>query len=1096
MRKLSALLGFGLIAETFVSPAMAAGLGSPVLSVVAPYNGAISATDKTDVVVDAPASAHLRLLVNGVASSITPSEASQTALSDRYTFKNVAIASGSNTIRVADADAANADVSLKVFGPGEMEKASVVSTTPLRSTGVTTDVVRVALRDRFDKPALAGAYVKAKILQGDAHFVVPVNATPPPAVAYANAPVSTDKEAYVLVDDSGNIEIPLAPGTRNGPLQIALIGGDVERDLNLGLLPNTRQPLVVGYVTGGIGSVPGLPDEPDNAPDGTTSRRGAVSLYGTGQIAKNTSGTFAYYSADVLEQAINAGPFIDNPNDRPFPIYGDTSVRTDDALSQDHFFARIENGNDYLMWGQYQANAAPTGAVGGYNELVDGAKARFGGNALTVSPFLAKNNIAFDREVISPTGLAIVANTLHPDIVVGSDVITLVHLDRRTGAILEQQTLQRGVDYTLDYASGMLTFINIILPYDDDFNPQQIVVQYEYGGIGAQTRTVGGTASLKLTPDGQNHMDWWYVNDTTGTGNLTLLGQNFQGTLKGGNWQVSHEQSSGYLPVSQVFYGNGGDAFSGSLNTTAGALKLSLNYSDTTPGYNNPYGAYATPGLMSFVAGVTDKISQKAELAFQYMTAANALPETPASQAVQNNMEVGSVKLKVAADKRFKYHIGVQESSSSSNGVENPAFIGSGNFTSPSAPTVYPGFSGGLAPSIPGVGAPLTEYFAGSGHGMDVDTGFDWGITRNATISVDRLSQLGSSIDPYNPPETTAQIAVNTGGGSQAFLRQLWLNSSVQPLAATQTDATYDATARTSTMLGFEQTIGNSTWDTGYSVDHTISGTDLYEATGVRQTIKASQYLSGDGFLQVGQALIPTVEPTTGPSSPFFMVLGGSLNYARDTFHATGQFQTRTGYAGGSTYQLAATGAISPDVSLYGSDTGAYSQGVQDNETLFGLSYRPSTNDRAVTLVSVDSHTGNITDYDAYVTNVAQVQELYRLSDYTEVAGSLAYKLTGDQYFQPHTAIWGVRVDQRLTDRVDIGSELHISTIAPVDYSKDTGFAVEAGYRIGSPMRLAFGYNFSGFADPSTATSPTHRGLYVTLSSYVDRIFGWGKDTH
>jgi len=30
--------------------------------------------------------------------------------------------------------------------------------------------------------------------------------------------------------------------------------------------------------------------------------------------------------------------------------------------------------------------------------------------------------------------------------------------------------------------------------------------------------------------------------------------------------------------------------------------------------------------------------------------------------------------------------------------------------------------------------------------------------------------------------------------------------------------------------------------------------------------------------------------------------------------------------------------------------------------------------------------------------------------------------------------------------------------------------------------------------DPSTAVSPTHRGIYFTLSSYVDRIFGWGKE--
>ena len=66
--------------------------------------------------------------------------------------------------------------------------------------------------------------------------------------------------------------------------------------------------------------------------------------------------------------------------------------------------------------------------------------------------------------------------------------------------------------------------------------------------------------------------------------------------------------------------------------------------------------------------------------------------------------------------------------------------------------------------------------------------------------------------------------------------------------------------------------------------------------------------------------------------------------------------------------------------------------------------------------------------------------------------------------------------------------------MAPISGTNATGFAVEAGYRIGSTLRLAGGYNFSGFADPDTAVSPTHRGFYVTLSTYIDRIFGWGQD--
>jgi hypothetical protein len=42
-------------------------------------------------------------------------------------------------------------------------------------------------------------------------------------------------------------------------------------------------------------------------------------------------------------------------------------------------------------------------------------------------------------------------------------------------------------------------------------------------------------------------------------------------------------------------------------------------------------------------------------------------------------------------------------------------------------------------------------------------------------------------------------------------------------------------------------------------------------------------------------------------------------------------------------------------------------------------------------------------------------------------------------------------------------------------------------------MRLAFGYNFSGSPDPALAAAPARRGVYLTATSVIDRIFGWGK---
>ncbi len=915
--------------------------------------------------------------------------------------------------------------------------ATVDGNASIDASGAGSVAVHVRLATPDGKPLARGTAVRAVITRGDARL-------------------ANGLSADLLTDGESTVTPIVSPGTRPGPLVIRLDAGDASVDVPLALTADMRKPLVVGFATGGIGPVPGWIEAADNAPDGNTARRGAVSIFGTGEIARNTRGTFAYDSSDTLQQTLQADPFLDNPNDRPFPIYGDTSVRHDDALSTGHIFGSIQNGYSSAMWGQFYAHAAPSGAVGGYNVLVNGARVILGTSSAAVSAFTAANNIAYARAIISPTGLAIASQALEPDIVIGSDVLTLVHIDRRTGAVLSQQILARGSDYVIDYASGLLRFLNIILPYDDAFNPQVVQVQYEYGGPGA--------------------------NDSFGSGNLTLLGQSLAGTSPNALWSISHERSDGFLPITTTSYGPSGDAYHAAFTGHANNVRLTLGFAAADAAYDNPYGSYTAPGLVSLDAVIAIALSHISELDFSYLDARNQLPASSTSQAVANSDQSGAITLRVRPNRRLSYHAGVQNDGASSNGVINPVLFGAGGTQSPALPGSFSNF----LPSFDSV-----NYNAGSGHSLDATAGVDWRFTNRASIGVSRLQPFGASTDPYDPPQTQAELDWDTGSNGKAFVRQLWQQSTSEALAASQAGATFSSTAQSETSVGFEQQVGPTTYQTGYAVDHTVNGTDLFDAIGMRTKLIATQRLNADGFLQVGNSLYSTYGTDT---SPFFVAFGTSLDYAIASFHANGQVQERTGFDAGSTYQFGSTGTISPAVSLFGSYTGSYTQGVYDTEGRGGLAYRPSRNDRYVTLASVDVYRSNLTNYDAYITNVAQVQELYRSSRRTEWAASAAYKLTGDSFFSPDTTIFGVRVDQKIGGRFDIGSEAHWSDIAPLAGTSATGFAIEAGERLGSTLRLAAGYNFEGFADPETAVNPTHRGLYVTMSTYIDRIFGWGKD--
>jgi hypothetical protein len=944
--------------------------------------------------------------------------------------------------------------------------ADGATTIPASGRGTVTVNAHVTRPD--GKPLAVGDAVRATVVSGDARFV--------------NGGASDD----LIAGPDGTLAIVLVPGTRSGALVVQLTCADASGELDITLTTVERPPIVVGYATGGIGAVPGSIEAPDNGPNGTDTRRGAISIYGTGDISRNTKLTFAYDSADVLSQQLISGPFLDNPNDRPFAIYGDGSLRYDDALSTDRVYARIDNGRSSAMWGEFYAQAAPATAVGGYNVLVEGANLHAQGNVLGGGAFTARNDIAYDRRVISPTGLAIADELLHPDIVVGSDVLMLVHLDRHSGAVVSQTQLVSGADYVIDYASGLLTFANIILPYDDEFDPQIVTVQYEYGGPGAKSTMLGGNGSIKLART--SSFDTWYLNDADGSGNLTLLGESLGTTAGTTVWSVSHERTNGFLPISQLQYGTSGDAYRASVKTGSGPFSLAADYGDTSAGYDNPYGSYTAPGLESLSATAKLATSHITEVELSYRGATNELPATTGSQAVQNADRAAEAKVHVHPSRRFSYHAGVEAVSASSNGVINPAELLSGEAT-PTSPTTTTAPSSFLQP-LP----QLIDYQAGSGHALYADYGFDWQFAPHASLIVSRLSPLGgSSFDPYDPPQTQAELDLDVGKAGKAYIRQLWQATSSEDLSATQSVQTYAATASSSTSFGFEQQVGAQTYETGYAVDHTINGSDLYDAIGMRTRVFATSRLTGDAFLQVGQELYSSYGPSLAESSPYFMTGGLSLDYSENSFHATGKLEARTGYDSGSTLQLGATGPISPAVSLFGAYTASFTQAVDDREARIGLSYRPSRNDRYVTLLDVDTQQGNLIDYDAYVTNVAQVQELYRSSTRTEWAASVAYKIDGDTYFAPRTSIYGVRGDQRIGSRFDLASEVHWSDIAPLSGSKATGLVIEAGYRLGDSLRLAGGYNFSGFADPATSVNPTHRGAYVTLSSYIDNLFGWGK---
>ncbi len=951
----------------------------------------------------------------------------------RYTYYGVPLKPGPNALEATPLGAGGARgaaVSEVAYGPGSPAHFEVTLEGALQADGRTARTIRIVARDRWRHAALPGSLVRIAIAEGDAHFA-----------AHEGA-----QSLELTLGDDGTLAVPVIPGLRSGTLRVlATARDDASGEGDFFVHPSLRAPLVTGLVTAGAGQVPGAPGEDPNAPNGANSRRGRFALYATGEVARNTLGTVAYDTAGVLQSSASGGPFVDDPNDRQYSTYGDASSRRDDALSRDHLYLRLDNDRNSAMWGEFQAQTGGRDGLGGFNLLVDGAKIELAGDRSKLTAFNARNDVAYARQTFSPSGIAVLPELLHPAIVAGSETIVLAAFDRHSGLIASQTILTRNIDYTLDYSTGFLRFINIPLPFDDRFNPQQILVQYEYEGAGAGAQTTGGRYETALGAGRKVRAGLGYVNDATGVGSFTLLGEDLSGDLPGGTWSLGHLSSAGTLAgtSSDVLAASAsGEAYRATLSQASGPNRIALGFDCSSAGFSNPFGGFSTPGLLDYHASFTHAFEgRKGDLTFAFDHEQNATPGYADSQSTL------ALKAHEQMTKRLAVTAGIQTQSGP---------LGDQNAS------------------------------AATGETMQAQLGFDWKLLPNASLAVDRTSDIGGAPSSSQPGQTSAQFNLDFPKKGRFYVRELWSDAPSQSFAAATSGLTQAALATQSTAFGFERLVGaGTTLDSEYVLEQTGSGRDIYSAMGIKQRFTFDEHLKGDAFVQHATA--------TGENLSGFDLYGVSATYTNGSrLRGSTSYQIRTGDSPGATWALGLAGTLSPDLSLQATLDNSRAAGSFFDDARIGLAWRPAQDDRGATLLEYERKDGTLAPLATHA-EILSLEQFYRPTGRLELAGRYAFKLDGDSYYPAQTSLFALRVRQTIGARFDIGCETSYLDAKHLPGAQQAGFALESGYSLGDTMRLAFGYNFSGSPDPALAAAPARRGVYLTATSVIDRIFGWGK---
>jgi hypothetical protein len=660
-------------------------------------------------------------------------------------------------------------------------------------------------------------------------------------------------------------------------------------------------------------------------------------------------------------------------------------------------------------------------------------------------------------------------------LVVGSDALTLVAIDRHAGFIISETALVRNVDYTIDYASGVVRFINPPLAFDPSFDPQQILVQYEYAGAGA----VATGGSFKATV-GALKVGAGYATDATGTGNVSLFDQSLSGALGSGTFTIEHLGTNGgignTLPVAGQTVDTGvssrGDAYRAAIAGGLGALRYESVVQSTSEGFNDPFGGLSTPGLTSARLALTKPIvGGDVSLAFD--------AELDSLYGSKSSDTSATVRVHRSIGRRIKATAAVSERIISNNGVA-PSSDPSGLFTQEidaSSTTV-------AQPAA--VAAPTS---ATAGGVMQGELGATYAFSPAVNASLDRVFDLGGTAlaASSNPAQTTAEITAALGKGSRAYFRELWTDSATQSFALSTQALTAAAASTHVTQLGIERQIGSATTiDTEYSIENLGNGSDLYAAIGIKQRVIATSTLRGDVTLQHALA--------AGDGAAGFDVYGLSLAYDRGSpFRATTSYQLRTGETPGSTLALGAAGYLGSGVSLIASVDDVRSVGIATEDERVGIAYRPQDDDRSSALFGYD-HLEGVGDVQGEQTDIVSADAVHRMTSKLEATVRVAYEIDGDQYYPAHTSAAGLRLVQRVGPRLDLATDVRLSATSDVPGSATAGYAAEIGYRIADAFRVAAGYDFTKTPDLSLATAPHPRGFYLTATSVVTSLFGFGRD--
>ncbi|MBR7799334.1 hypothetical protein [Undibacterium fentianense] len=243
--------------------------------------------------------------------------------------------------------------------------------------------------------------------------------------------------------------------------------------------------------------------------DGKTNVAARAAMFVKGKIRGDALMTMSYDSDKSSRELLAAGI---RP-DAYYPVFGDSSVIGLDANSSGKLFVRIDQGRDFVLYGDFNTGngfvqSLGSGMVAGntlsqlgnYNRTLHGVRAHIEGKEGFVNAYASRDTLRQVVQELRANGTSGPFAVESNNALENTDKIEILLRDKNDlRRVISTKVLQRWTDYNFEPFSGRILLTRPLPSLDDQGNPQSLRVSYEIDQGGDPFWIAGADGQLRIS---------------------------------------------------------------------------------------------------------------------------------------------------------------------------------------------------------------------------------------------------------------------------------------------------------------------------------------------------------------------------------------------------------------------------------------------------------------------------------------------------------------------------------------------------------------------------------------------------------------------